>query len=85
MISIRPEQPDDAAVVRKTNELAFGQPLAPCLVTEQLIESLDVPAVPGLSAKGKTELRRRCAEVDRGVVRLRAADAVFKSAYTALA
>lgn len=54
-------------------------------VAEKLIESLDAPEVPGLSAKWKTELRRRCAEVDRGAVNLHAADAVFKKAYASLA
>ena len=54
-------------------------------VAEKLIESLDVPEVSGLSAKWKTELRRRCAEVERGVVKLRSADAVFKKAYASLA
>jgi len=54
-------------------------------VAEKLIESLDAPEVPGLSAKWKKELRRRCAEVERGAVKLRSADAVFKKAFTSLA
>lgn len=54
-------------------------------VAEKLIESLDVPEVPGLSSKWKTELRRRCTEIDRGAVSLRTADAVFKKAYASLA
>jgi len=32
MISIRPERPEDAAVVRRINELAFGQPSEASLV-----------------------------------------------------
>ena len=54
-------------------------------VAEKLIESLDASEVPGLSAKWKKELRRRCTEVDRGAVTLHAADAVFKKAYASLA
>ena len=53
-------------------------------VAEKLIESLDVPDAPPLSAKWKKEIRRRCAEMDRGAVKLRAAGAVFAKAYAAL-
>lgn len=60
-------------------------PSVRAFVAEKLIESLDAPEVPSLSAKWKTELRRRCAEVDRGAVSLRAANAVFKKAYASLA
>ena len=54
-------------------------------VAEKLIESLDVPDAPLPSAKWKKEVRRRCAEMDRGAVKLRAASAVFAKAYAALA
>ena len=54
-------------------------------VAEKLIESLDAAEVPGLSAKWKKDLRRRCAEIDRGTVSLRASEIVFKRAYAALA
>ena len=57
-------------------------PSVRAFVAEKLIESLDVQEAPRLSAKWKTELRRRCAEVDRGAASLHAADAVFKKAYT---
>lgn len=60
-------------------------PSVRAFVAEKLIESLDVQESPRLSAKWKTELRRRCAEVNRGTVSLHAADAVFKKAYAALA
>ena len=60
-------------------------PSVRAFVAEKLIESLDASEVPRLSAKWKTEIRRRCAEVDRGTVGLRAAEVVFKRAYTALA
>lgn len=54
-------------------------------VAEKLIESLDVPDAPALSAKWKKEIRRRCVEMDRGAVKLRAAGAVFAKAYATLA
>lgn len=60
-------------------------PALRAFVAEKLIESLDLPEAPGLSARWKKEIRRRCAEVDRGSVKLRGADAVFKKAYASLA
>lgn len=64
---------------------AMGLP-APlrAFVAEKLIESLDAPDSPPLSAKWKREVRRRCAEVDRGAVRLREAAAVFARAHASL-
>jgi len=53
-------------------------------VAEKLIESLDAAEAPPLSAKWKKEIRRRCAEVDRGAVKLRDASAVFAKAHAAL-
>jgi hypothetical protein len=41
-------------------------PQVRAFVAEKLIESLDVESGPRLSAKWKREIRRRCAEVDRG-------------------
>jgi len=65
---------------------AMGLPPAlRAFVAEKLIESLDAPDSPPLSAKWRKEVRRRCAEVDRGAVRLRNADAVFAKAYASLA
>jgi len=60
-------------------------PTLRAFVAEKLIESLDAPDSPPLSAKWRKEVRRRCAEVDRGAVRLRNADAVFAKAYASLA
>ena len=60
-------------------------PTLRAFVAEKLIESLDAPDSPPLSAKWRKEVRRRCAEVDRGAVNLRDADAVFAKAYAALA
>jgi hypothetical protein len=65
---------------------AMGLPPAlRAFVAEKLIESLDAPDSPPLSAKWKREVRRRCAEVDRGAVALRDADSVFAKAYASLA
>ena len=60
-------------------------PTLRAFVAEKLIESLDAPDSPPLSAKWRKEVRRRCAEVDRGAVNLRDADAVFAKAYASLA
>jgi putative addiction module component (TIGR02574 family) len=60
-------------------------PMLRAFVAERLIESLDVPDAPALSAKWKKELRRRCAEVDKGTVTLHDADAVFARAHASLA
>ncbi len=59
-------------------------PALRAFVAEKLIESLDLPEAPGLSAKWKKEIRRRSAEIDRGSVKLRTADTVFKKAYASL-
>ena len=59
-------------------------PQARAFVAEQLIESLD--ALPGekLSSSWCVEIRKRCREVDEGVVELRAAADVFTKAYAVL-
>jgi len=59
-------------------------PALRAFVAEKLIESLDMVEPPKLSAKWRKEVRRRCAEVDRGAVRLQDADAVFAKAYASL-
>jgi hypothetical protein len=58
-------------------------PQVRAFVAEKLIESLDVESAPRLSAKWKREVRRRCAEVDRGV-KLSDAEAVFARALKSL-
>jgi hypothetical protein len=60
-------------------------PTLRAFVAEKLIESLDAADSPPLSAKWRREVRRRCAEVDRGSVKLRDADAVFAKAYASVA
>jgi len=69
-------------VVSEAMELSL--PLR-AFVAEKLIESLDAGDAPALSSKWKKEIRRRCAEMDRGAIKLRDADAVFKKAFAALA
>lgn len=59
-------------------------PALRAFVAEKLIESLEAPDGNPLSAKWKKEVRRTCAEVDRGAVRLRGAEAVFKRARASL-
>ena len=60
-------------------------PVLHALVAEKLIESLDLAEVPERSAKWRKEIRRRCAQVDRGVVKLHDAEAVFAKAYALFA
>ena len=52
-------------------------PALRAFVAERLIESLDAVIEETLSPEWKAEVRRRCEEVDRGVVQLREAEAVF--------
>jgi len=59
-------------------------PTLRAFVAEKLIESLDAVECPPLSAKWRKEVRRRCEEVDRAAVKLRAAEAVFAKAYASL-
>jgi hypothetical protein len=59
-------------------------PALRAFVAEKLIESLDASVAPRLSAKWQKEVRRRCADVDRGAVKLRDANKVFAKAYASL-
>ena len=60
-------------------------PVLRAFVAEKLIESLDLPEAPALSAKWRKEIRRRCTQVDRGAAQLRDAETVFTKAYASLA
>ena len=72
-------------IAEKVVTEAMGlSPSLRAFVAEKLIESLDATEAPPLSAKWKKEIRRRCAELDRGTVKLRDAEAVFTKAYAAL-
>ena len=57
---------------------------ARAFVAEKLIESLDADPGAELSAAWREEVRRRCREIDEGLVELRAAGDVFAKAYSAL-
>jgi hypothetical protein len=54
-------------------------------VAEKLIESLDASENQPLSPRWREELRKRCAEMDRGEVEMRDADKVFADAFASLA
>jgi len=66
-----------------TQALGLSAPLR-AFVADKQVESLDAPDSPALSAKWRKEVRRRCAEMDRGALELRDADKVFAKAYAAL-
>ena len=57
---------------------------ARAFVAEKLIESLDAEDDGQLSAAWKAEVRKRCREVDEGLVELRDAEDVFSRAHSAL-
>ena len=60
-------------------------PQARAFVAERLIESLDAAAPGGeISAAWREEIRKRCRDVDAGLVELRDAAEVFAKAYGAL-
>ena len=59
-------------------------PTLRAFVAEKLIESLDAPDGPALSAAWREEIRRRCAEMDCCAVQLFDADKVFTKAFAAL-
>ena len=53
-------------------------------VAEKLIESLDETPSSELSTAWKKEIKKRCQEIDQGLVELRSAEDVFTKAYAAL-
>ncbi|MBW7908874.1 MAG: addiction module protein [Kiritimatiellae bacterium] len=63
--------------------LDLPQPLR-ALLAEKLIESLDAQDDAPLSAKWKKEIKRRCAEIDRGSATLIEADKAFARAFASL-
>ena len=60
-------------------------PHARAFVAERLIESLDACSGEDLSSAWRTEVQKRCREMDEGEVELREATDVFAKAYAALA
>ena len=59
-------------------------PQARAFVAERLIESLDAAPGAEISPAWREEIRKRCREVDAGLVELRDAAEVFAKAYGAL-
>ena len=59
-------------------------PQVRAFVAEKLIESLDATAGAELSPAWREEIRKRCREVDDGLVKLRDAEEVFSKAHATL-
>ena len=53
-------------------------------IAEQLIESLDLISEAELSEAWRTEIQKRCREIDEREVKLRNADEVFVRAFAAI-
>ena len=66
-----------------TEALALSRQ-ARAFVAERLIESLDADPGSDLSPAWIEEIRKRCQEVDQGLVELRDLAAVFEKAYASL-
>ena len=72
------------AIERIVTEALRLPPQARAFVAEKLIESLDAEPEGPLSPAWTAEVRKRCREVDAGLVHLRDAEDVFAKAYSAL-
>jgi len=59
-------------------------PQARAFVAEKLIESLDAPPGAEISPAWREEIRKRCREMDEGLVQLQDAADVFAKAYAKL-
>ncbi len=57
---------------------------ARAFVAEKLIESLDETPSSELSPAWKKEIKKRCQEMDQGLVELRCAEDIFTKAYAAV-
>jgi hypothetical protein len=57
---------------------------ARAFVAEKLIESLDLESAGDISPAWREEVRKRCRQVDEGLVELRDAEDVFDKAHSAL-
>ena len=76
---------DMSTTVERIVSEALGLPApARAFVAEKLIESLDAEPGGELSPAWKEEIRKRCREVDDGLVELRDARDVFAKAQSAL-
>ncbi|MDD1745314.1 MAG: addiction module protein [Candidatus Methanoperedens sp.] len=65
-------------------EVLSLSPQARAFVAEKLIESLDSEQEVILSPAWKEEVRKRCREIDEGIVALRDAEDVFTRSYASL-
>ena len=79
-----------SAIVSMTAEKIVTEALAlspqvRAFVAERLIESLDTISGEDLSPAWRDEVRKRCREIDEGVVELREVADVFSKAHAALA
>lgn len=74
-----------SATVDKILSEALGlPPQARAFVAERLIESLDAQPGAEITAAWREEIRKRCQELDAGLVELRDAEEVFAKAYRSL-
>jgi len=69
---------------RLVDEALNLPPQARAFVAEKLIESLDETPISTLSPAWKKEIKKRCQEMDQGLVKLRSTEDVFTKAYAAL-
>ncbi len=60
-------------------------PSVRAFVAEKLIESLDAASGGELSPKWREEIRRRCQEIDRGMIELREAESALARAFATIA
>jgi hypothetical protein len=72
------------AVDKILSEALELAPEARAFVVEKLIESLDTERAAEISPAWRKEIRKRCEEIDRGLVELRDAEDVFAKARAAL-
>jgi len=74
-----------STIVEKIVKEALAlSPHARAFVAECLIESLDAASGAELSEEWRVEIRKRCREIDEGVVELRDGDDVFARAFSSL-
>jgi hypothetical protein len=73
-----------ASVDKILSEALKLPPEARAFVAEKLIESLDVEPDAAISPAWREEVRKRCREIDAGLVRLRDAQDVFATAFAAV-
>ncbi len=73
-----------ASTHKIVNDALLLPPSARAYVAEKLIESLDVIEGSKISPEWKAEIKKRCKEIDKGTIKLKTAEEVFRKAYKAL-